>query len=121
MDEFVVRLIVAAGIAGAASAAALVSRRGRAWRRRPFESIDLEPGIHFFSSETCGSCRRARSVMERTGLAFSEHSYETEAPLLETNGIDRVPTVAWVPNRGHAGWVAEGVPTERMLVRWLGP
>lgn len=121
MDEFVVRLMVAAGIAGAASIAAIVIRGGRAWRRRSFESADLEPGIHLFSSESCGSCRRARSVIERTGLPFSEHTYESEAPLLEEHGIDRVPSVAWVPVRGHAGWLAEGVPTERALLRWVGP
>lgn len=59
--------------------------------------------------------------MRRTGVAFSEHSYESDASLLETNGIDRVPTVAWVPTAGRRGWLAEGVPTERTLVRWLGP
>lgn len=121
MDEFVVRLIVAAGIAGAAAIAAIVMRRGRAWRRRSFESVDLEPGLHLFSSESCGSCRRARSMIERTGLSFSEHTYESEAVLLEKHGIDRVPSVVWVPAGGQAGWVAEGIPTERSLLRWVGP
>ena len=121
MDDFVVRLIVAAGIAGAASIAAIVMRRGRAWRRRSFESVDLEPGLHLFTSEGCESCRRARSVVEQTGLSFSEHTYESEAPLLEQHGIDRVPTVSWVPGSGQAGWVAEGIPTGRALRRWVGP
>ena len=81
----------------------------------------VEPGIHLFSSEGCPSCGRARSVIERTGLSFSEHTYEAEARLLEDIGISRVPTVAWVPVGGGAGWVAEGVPTERSLARWVGP
>jgi hypothetical protein len=121
MDDLVMRLIVAGGIAGIASVAAIVSRRGRAWRRRPFESTGLEPGIHLFSSESCGSCHRARSVIERTGLSFSEHTYESAARVLEENRIDRVPSVAWVPSAGGSGWVAEGIPTERTLVRWVGP
>ena len=121
MDDFVVRLAMAAAIAGAAAAAAVVSRRGRAWRRRPFVSTDLEQGIHLFSSESCGSCMRARSAIERTGLPFSEHTYESEAPLLQRHGIDRVPAVAWVPPGGRPGWVVEGVPSERTLVRWVGP
>jgi hypothetical protein len=121
MDEFVVRLIVAAAIAGLAAVVAAVSRRGRAWRRRPFVSPDLEPGIHLFSSENCASCSRARSAIERTGLPFSEHTYESEASLLEKHDIDRVPTVAWISPGGRAGWVAEGVPSERTLVRWVGP
>lgn len=121
MDEFVVRLIVVGGIASAASIAAIVSRRGRAWRRRPFETAGLEPGIHLFSSESCRSCRRARSVLQRTGLPFLEHTYETDGRPFEVDGIDRVPTVAWVPAGGGAGWVAEGIPTEQMLARWVGP
>ena len=121
VDEFVVRLIVTAAIAGAAVAAAVVSRRGRAWRRRPFESAGLEPGVHLFSSEACGSCSRARSMIERAGLSYSEHTYESEAPLLENHGIARVPTVVWVPTGGRPGWVAEGIPSERALLRWVGP
>ncbi len=121
MDEFVARIIVAVGIAVAAAIAAVVSRRGRAWRRRPFESTGLEPGLHLFSSEGCRSCGRARSAIERTGLSFSEHTYEAEAPLLEDLAIDRVPTVAWFPADGDAGWISEGIPTERMLARWVGP
>ncbi len=120
MDEFVVRLVVAAAIAAAAAAAAVVSRRGRAWRRRPFESAGLEPGIHLFSSESCGSCSRARSMIERARLSYSEHTYESEAPLFEKHGIALVPTVVWVPT-GRPGWMAEGIPSERALLRWLGP
>ena len=89
-----VRLIVAGGIAGAASAAAMLARRGRAWRRRMFEGA---------------------------GLPFAEHTYEEQARLLEDNGITRVPTVAWVPDGGGEGWAAEGVPTARALARWVGP
>lgn len=121
MDDFAVRLIVAGGIAVAAALAALLARRGRAWRRRVFESGDLEPGIHLFSSASCSSCARARSVIERTGLPFSEHTFEQEADLLERMAIARVPTVAWIPPGGGAGWAAEGVPTERWLSRWVGP
>jgi hypothetical protein len=121
VDEFVVRLIVAAAIAGVAAAAAVVSRRGRAWRRRPFESAGLEPGVHLFSSESCGSCLRARLMIERAGLSYSEHTYESEAPLFEQHGIDRVPTLVSVPAGGRPGWVAEGTPSERALLRWVGP
>lgn len=115
------RLIVAGGIAVAASAAAMLARRGRAWRRRVFEHSDLGPGVHLFSSESCSSCARARSVIEGAGLPFAEHTYEEQARLLEDNGITRVPTVAWVPDGGGEGWAAEGVPTARALARWVGP
>ena len=115
------RLVVAGGIAGAASVAAMLARRGRAWRRRVFEPSDLGPGIHLFSSESCSSCARARSVIEESGLSFAEHTYEEQAGLLEENGITRVPTVAWVPADGGDGWAAEGVPTARSLARWVGP
>lgn len=121
MDEVAVRLVVVAGIAGAASVAAMLARRGRAWRRRVFEPSDLRPGVHLFSSEGCSSCARARASIEEAGLSFFEHTYEQEAELLDENGITRVPTVAWVPVDGGAGWAAEGIPSTRALVRWLGP
>lgn len=121
MDEFVVRLLVVAAIACAAAIAAFLSRRGRAWRRRQFEPMGLEPGIHLFSSETCRSCARARAVIEQAGLSFFEHTYEADAQLLDSNGIERVPTVAWVPPSGRHGWIAEGIPSERMLTRRVGP
>ena len=121
MDELAVRLIVVVGIGGIATISAFAARRGRAWRRRSFECRGLEPGIHLFSSESCASCLRARSVVEAAGISFEEHFYESEAELLEANGIDRVPTVAWVPANGDAGWLAEGIPTGRVLARWMGP
>lgn len=115
------RLIVAAGIASVATAIALVSRRGRAWRRRPFEPAGLGPGLHLFSSEACRSCDRARSTLQRAGASFSEHTYESDAALLAANGIDRVPTVAWVGTDDRSDWLAEGVPSDRAIVRWVGP
>ena len=121
MEDLAVRLIVAVGIAASATGVALASRSGRARRRRPFRSTGLAPGIHLFSSETCPSCERARSILVGSGLSFVEHSYESDAAVLETNGIERVPTVAWVPDGGLPGWLDEGVPTERALVRWVGP
>lgn len=121
VDEFVVRLAMVVAIGGLATIAAFAARRGRAWRRRSFDHHGLGPGIHLFSSENCASCRRARSVIEATGISFEEHSYESQAQLLEANGIDRVPTVAWVPSSGDVGWLAEGIPSERALVRWMGP
>lgn len=121
VDEVAVRLLVVVGIGGVATLSAFLARRGRAWRRRSFESLGLEPGFHLFSSENCGSCRRARSVIEAAGVSYQEHSFESEARLLEANGIDRVPTVAWVPSNADSGWLAEGIPTERAIARWMGP
>lgn len=121
MDEIALRLVVAVGIGAAAAIAAVVSRRGRAWRRRPFDPRGLGPGIHLFSSRDCRSCRKARSVIEAAGLAFEEHTYESEAELLDNNGVDRVPTIARVAATGERGWIAEGIPTRRSLVRWMGP
>lgn len=121
VDEFVVRLVVVLAIGGVAMLSAFAARRGRAWRRRSFAHRGLGPGIHLFSSEGCGSCERARSVIEASGFSFEEHSFESEAELLEVNGINRVPTVAWVPVNGDTGWLTEGIPSDRALVRWLGP
>lgn len=121
MEEIWVRLVVAGGIAVVAATAAILARRGRAWRRRTFHPIDLQPGVHLFTSDGCSSCARARSELEGAGLPFVEHTHEEESGLLRSNGVSSVPTVAWVPAEGGAGWVAEGVPTVRTLVRWMGP
>lgn len=121
MDDLLMRLMVASVIAAVAVVAAVVSRRGLAWRRRPFDPGELEPGLHLFSSEGCSSCGRARTAIRAAGFSFAEHTYESEAPLLARYGVDRVPTVAWVPLRGHGGWIAEGTPTTRALLRWVGP
>lgn len=121
VSDFLMRLIVVVGIASVAAAAALVSRRGRVWRRRRFDPAGLGPGLHLFSSEECHSCDRARSTLRRVGVSFSEHTYEADAELLAANGIDRVPTLAWVGTGGRSDWVAEGVPSDRAIVRWVGP
>ena len=121
MEELTIRLLVAAGIFAVAAGWALLLRQGRAVRRRPFRPTDLLPGLHLFSSVACPSCARARSVLEESGHRFVEHTYESGDGLLQANEIDRVPTVAWVPDSDSEGWMAEGVPGARTLARWLGP
>ncbi len=121
MDELTLRLLLALGIAAVAGGWAAISRRGAALRRRRFRPVGLEPGLHLFSSNECGLCARARSVLDAAGHSFVEHSYESSRGTLESNGVDRVPTLAWVPDDHGTGWLAEGVPSERALARWLGP
>lgn len=121
MEELATRLLVAAGVFAVAAGWALVLRRGRAVRRRPFRPTNLRPGLHLFSSVACPSCARARSVLEKSGHSFVEHTYESEDRILRVNDIDRVPTVAWVSDSDSEGWIAQGVPGARTLARWLGP
>jgi hypothetical protein len=121
VEEITTRLLTVAGIFAAAFGSAVVLRRGRALRRRPFRPTNLLPGLHLFSSEACPSCARARSVLEDSGQTFFEHRYESGERTLQANSIDRVPTVAWVPDCDGEGWMAEGVPGARRLARWLGP
>lgn len=121
MDDVALRLLVAGGIGLAAMTWAMVLRNGRSLRRRPFQSPDLEPGLHLFSSESCDSCARARSALAEAGVPFVEHTFESNSAALEANTIDRVPTIVWVSGSDDPGWRAEGVPSKRALSRWLGP
>lgn len=121
MDDIALRLVVAGGIGVAAVMWALVARSGRSLRRRTFRPIGLDPGLHLFSSETCASCARARSALGEAGVAFVEHTFESDNGALEANGIDRVPTIVWVSGVDTGSWLAEGVPSKRALTRWLGP
>lgn len=101
----------------------ILARRGVAVRRTAFEPKGLAEGIHLFSSRSCASCERVRAVLVASGREFEEHSYETEDGLHIENGIERVPAIAWVPHSatGRPGWIASGVPSARILERWLGP
>lgn len=121
MDDLLVRVAVASGLAVTAAAAAFAARRGRAFRRRPFEPTDLGAGLHLFTSLACASCARAREMLASGSHAFAEHSFEAEESVLRANHIERVPAVAHVSSDAAGSWISEGVPSARALARWLGP
>lgn len=121
MDDLALRVIIALVVGVTAVAVGFALRGGKALRRKPFRARGLEPGLHFFSSSTCSSCERVRSLLVDSGFPFVEHGYEQAGATMQENQIDRVPSVAFVSDAGVDGWIAEGVPSAASLRRWLGP
>jgi hypothetical protein len=115
MNETILRLFVLVGVIFVVSLVAWIgSRRHLA---RPEEAIraDLAPGIHLFSSSSCGSCAQARRVLtDVVGAGFVEIRFEDDPPGFGRFAIARVPTVIVVGNSGHAT-VFEGIPRRRDL------
>lgn len=115
-DEFVLRLVVVAGVGLVAVLTALFARRGSAVRRRPIRLPDFGPGVVFFSASTCGSCAEMRRRLSRWPDTV-EVSYETAGDTFPP-AVGRVPAVALLDGEGR-GWIAHGVIGERRLERWI--
>lgn len=121
MNELVLRAIVAGGIAVASIGIALVMRRGGAFVRHPHDPVDLARGLVLFTTSQCESCGEARAVVEAAGSEYTEVRYEQDRATFDANQIQRVPSLVWSPGDSgeRSGWIATGVPSVRLLVRWL--
>jgi hypothetical protein len=121
VDDLLVRLLLVGVVATSAFGWAWVARRGRAVRRRPASFEGVDAGVVLFTSTTCASCEEARRAVRSVlgDRGFREITYEAEPEAFATNRIRRVPTLASVEPGGD-GWKAEGIPSARMLRRWLG-
>lgn len=115
MSETILRLVVLLGVILVVALVAWIgSRRHLA---RPEEAIrtDLAPGVHLFSSSTCGSCAQVRGVLtDVVGAGFAEIRFEDDPPGFGRFAIARVPTVIVVRESGQAT-VFEGIPRRRDL------
>ena len=115
MTEAGLRVLVVLLIVALAAGAAV--RAGRTKRARPIVTAraDLPPGVHLFTSATCGTCAEARQVIIAAyGGAFTEVRHEDDPQSFGHHGISRVPTAVVVFAEGKA-LVFEGVPRARDL------
>lgn len=115
MSDTGIRLVVVVVIVVIVLMAAALA--GRARKARPQRSTrdDLPPGVHLFTSTTCGTCTEARSVLASVyGSSFSETRHEEDPESFGRHGIARVPT-AIVVSTDHDALVFEGVPRRRHL------
>ncbi len=116
MSDIDFRLLVLTAVALIVAGSWWLARRQRvrvSAGRRP----DLEPGIHLFSSDTCGSCAPVRDRMRDVfGDEVREIRFEDDPPLFGTFGIAQVPTIIFV-DADHQAIAWEGIPTRRQLQR----
>ena len=103
MDEIWVRVgVVAAALLVAGSIAIWRRTRGRS-PIREVSSAGLGPGIYFFSSATCPTCKQARDELDRVlgeGAYVELRWEEQRAPFAEI-GVDAVPAVLIVTASGN--------------------
>ncbi len=115
MSETGIRIAVVAAILLLGGLAAVVANRTH--RARPVHTTrdDLPPGVHLFTSATCGTCTEARSVITSAyGDAFTETHFEADPQSFGRHRIARVPT-AIVVLSDRTALVFEGVPRPRHL------
>ena len=122
MSPTVIRFAVVLGALAVALGLALIARRGVALRRQP---MSLPPGLTapaLFTSDTCETCGRMRSMLDGLDLHdLREIVWEHEPEVFEAAGVTRVPVFVWTDDQG-ATWRVEGVASVSRLVRWLeGP
>jgi hypothetical protein len=121
MSDVAFRLLVVAGVVVVAVVAALTARRLAAPRHPPLRSagVPLPPGLVVFTATTCDRCREALSVARATGVPLREITYELEAELFATLGVDGVPLMLIVDQGGIPRRLLAGVPARRTLRREL--
>lgn len=120
MSEPVLRAFLLAAVALAVAAVAWFGSRRRMARPRRAMRLDLDPGIHLFSSSTCAECEIARSALKDVlGREFAEVRFEDDPVGFGRFGIAKVPTVIVVGKAGEA-IIFEGVPRRKDLRRVAG-
>ncbi|MDY7102864.1 MAG: thioredoxin family protein [Actinomycetota bacterium] len=127
MEQVVIGLVLVAVVAAVAF---VVSRRStpdaptRGVARVPaqldrndFEATDAEWLLVLFSSATCGTCASARSRLESLDegvvagrVARAEVTWEQHGPIHERYGVDGVPLIVVVDERGVVRASVVGVP-----------
>ena len=107
------------GLVGAAlavaGAIALIQRRRALSPVRAVETPGLAPGVYFFSSASCPTCRRARETLDASigDSGYDELVWEEQPLAFRDIGVDAVPAVLIV-GEGGRGRLYPGQP-ERAL------
>lgn len=104
MDDLVFRVVlVAAALAVALAISWVLQRRSRR-PGRPVGNSGLQPGIHYFSSPTCETCREARSLLDRRlgREGYTEYGWDQDPEVFQRLGIDQVPALIVVADDGSA-------------------
>ncbi len=117
MDELWARVGLVAGALAVAGVVVLIQRSRATRAVRKVVETGLEPGVYLFTSATCSSCTQARERLEaKLGQdRFRELAWEETSQTFEELGVDAVPAVMVVDDRGR-GRIYPGQP-DRALRR----
>lgn len=119
MDDWVLRLVVVAGVTAVALGISFATRAMQrpSHRRIDLAATDLPNGFVVFTSSDCANCAAARQALQDAGVPFREVTWELEARVFEVAGVESVPLV--VARRDDGSWVGQivGVPRPGRLRR----
>jgi len=117
VEDVLIRFGVVAAVIGVAMGLARVSRP---WQDSAHPALtippgDLPAGVVLFTSTDCDQCASARAALKKAGIEYREVTYELEAARFERYGVQGVPLLASLDERGGQQFLAAGVPTRRSL------
>jgi len=118
MDDIWGRIVLIAVVVAVALGVAVIQRRRSLNPVRAVDAGDLGPGVYFFSSTGCATCDRARAKLEEAlgSSGYTEISWEQEPEPFEKIGVEAVPAVMLVDERGR-GRLYTGQPDEVIFDR----
>lgn len=118
MNDVWLRLGLIVVVLAAAGAIVLLQRRRTQRAVRSVDTGALEPGVYFFSAESCPTCARAREKLDDAlGVSgYREVVWERNQKPFEELGIDAVPSVLVVDRVGR-GRVYAGQPDRALAAR----
>lgn len=105
------RVLLVAAVALVVVVAIVVLRRRPIVRAREVEAAGLPPGIYLMTSDGCDTCARARQVLTRRSVAYTELSWEKNPEVFDQIGVDAVPSVLRIDEGGRGTWWRGGVPS----------
>ncbi|MBT8214955.1 MAG: hypothetical protein KJP12_06990 [Acidimicrobiia bacterium] len=116
MTDVVVRLVLAAVLAGAVVgvARALASRRPS---QRRITLTGVTDSVVLFTSTDCTNCAAAREAFKIAGIPIREVTWELEGSVLEAAGVTEVPTTVVIGPDGETIDQMSGVPSPRRARR----
>jgi glutaredoxin len=94
------------------------------WQRPTHPSVDLEgfgprPGVVVFTSTDCDTCAETMRMVDRTGVAIREVTWELEPQLFERYAIEAVPLVIVLDAEGRSILFETGTPDVARLGKAL--
>lgn len=104
------RIVLVGALALVVVVAIVVLRRRPIVRARDVEAGGLPPGVYLMTSDACDTCARAREVLTRRNVAYTELSWEKNPEAFEQIGVDAVPSVLRIDEGGRGTWWRGGVP-----------
>lgn len=117
MPDVLIRIAVVCAVIIIALA---VSRLSRPWQDSAHPPLrippgDLPAGVVLFTSTDCDQCGAARAALKKAGIEYREVTWELEAGRFEAYGVQAVPLLACINDRGEQSLLAAGIPTRRSL------